>query len=330
MRIPPHLLSTNDLTTNQLKSLLNHSVRLKSAFKSNMIPPNTLSGKISQSLDSKTVAVLFNKRSTRTRVAAETSIKALGGHPLFLSPSDIQLGVNESLRDTSQVISSMTDGIFARVGEHEDIETLAKYSNKPVLNALSDLYHPTQILADLLTISEEFKLNYDGDSPLSGLNVGWVGDGNNIINDLLLSLPRLGANVQVATPKGYEIDKRALTLLESQGKEVMNKVKFTNVPEEAVNKVNVILTDTWISMGQEEEKKKRLKDFEGFQVSEQLAKRGGANDNWKFMHCLPRKQEEVNDDVFYGERSIVFNEAENRKWTILSLFDKLIGNYTKE
>ncbi|EIM23282.1 ornithine carbamoyltransferase [Wallemia mellicola CBS 633.66] len=319
----PHLLSTGDLSKQQLNTLLKHSAELKDAFKKNAIPPAKLS--IPKSLDAKTVAVLFNKRSTRTRVAAETSLQALGGHPLFLSPSDIQLGVNESLEDTARVVSSMTDGIFARVGAHSEIETLAKYSSVPVINALSDLYHPTQILADLLTISEVYGVNYSSEAPLSGLTFSWVGDANNIINDTLLSLPRLGAIVKVGCPQGYEIDNIIIKQLEEQG--ILDKVLFTSSPLEAVKDADVIVTDTWISMGQEDEKTKRLNDFKGFQVTEELARKGGAKDNWIFMHCLPRKTEEVDDHVFYGARSKVFQEAENRKWTIMSIFDKILGEY---
>ncbi|TIB17380.1 hypothetical protein E3P89_00129 [Wallemia ichthyophaga] len=293
-----HLLSTGDLSKQQLSTLLSHSSQLKDACKKNAIPPAKLS--IPKTLDAKSVAVIFNKRSTRTRVAAETSLHALGGHPLFLSPSDIQLGVNESLEDTARVVSSMSDGIFARVGAHSDIQTLAKYSTVPVINALCDLYHPTQILADLLTISEVYGVNYGSDAPLSGLTFSWVGDANNIINDTLLSLPRLGGVVKVGCPEGYQIDPIIMNQLKSQG--VMDKVVFTSSPYEAVKGADVIVTDTWISMGQEDEKAKRLQDFKGFQVTEDLARKGGAKENWMFMHCLPRKAEEVDDEVFYACR----------------------------
>lgn len=245
---------------------------------------------------------------------------------MFLSPSDIQLGVNESLEDTARVVSSMSDGIFARVGAHSDIQTLAKYSTVPVINALCDLYHPTQILADLLTISEVYGVNYGSDAPLSGLTFSWVGDANNIINDTLLSLPRLGGVVKVGCPEGYQIDPIIMNQLKSQG--VMDKVVFTSSPYEAVKGADVIVTDTWISMGQEDEKAKRLQDFKGFQVTEDLARKGGAKENWMFMHCLPRKAEEVDDEVFYGKRSRVFQEAENRKWTIMSIFNKILGEYS--
>ncbi|NXD32600.1 OTC protein, partial [Spelaeornis formosus] len=260
-----------------------------------------------------TIALIFNKRSTRTRVASETATKLLGGHPMFLGGQDIQLGVNETLADSAKVISSMADGFMARVGAHEEIEELAQHSRVPVVNALSDLYHPTQILADLLTLFE----HYSG--YLKGKKIAWVGDTNNISNELLVTLPRFGAEFAIASPKGYDkVDPRVWAKVEEA--QTQSLVTLTNSPAEALKDADVVVTDTWISMGQEEEKAARLKAFSGYQITNEMVNEAGAKDSWVFLHCLPRKQEEVNDEVFYGDRSLVFPEAENRKWTILSVF----------
>lgn len=231
----------------------------------------------------------------------------------------------------------MVDGIMARVGDHSEVELLAETSSVPVINALSSLYHPTQILADLLTMIEHFANPFVPPSLhcLHGLKVAWIGDSNNILNDMILAFPRLGINLSIATPSGYDLDQSVLKLSDklhvSEGGD--GKITHTNNPLEAVKNADVIVTDTWISMGQEEEKERRLRDFAGFQVTNQLAKDGGAKPNWVFMHCLPRKPEEVDDEVFYSDRSLVFPEAENRKvrralksssrrqWTTMSCFN---------
>lgn len=211
----------------------------------------------------------------------------------------------------------------------------------PVINALSAQYHPTQILADLLTLVETYPTS--GNKPsspsslssLAGLKVAWVGDSNNILNDMLVSFPRLGIHLSVAAPKGYDRDEQVWGRMQD-GIDAERKkgggvsvagVEWTNDPSVAVKDADVIVTDTWISMGDEASKEQRLRDFAGFQVTEAMAKKGGAKPDWKFMHCLPRKAEEVDDDVFYSQRSLVFPEAENRKWTIMALFDKMFGRW---
>ncbi|KAJ3017071.1 UNVERIFIED_CONTAM: ornithine carbamoyltransferase [Siphonaria sp. JEL0065] len=293
-------------------------------------------------LSGKTLALLFTKKSTRTRISAETGWAAFGGHPMFLGSNDIQLGDpkkgGESWRDTSQVVGSMVDAIFARLGDHSEIEELAKYSRAPVINALTAKYHPMQGLADIMTIYEAFlskeqllavvEQGPEALPMLQDVNVAWVGDANNIINSLLVSLPRLGINVAVATPVGYEIDEDICEYVEAEAAKaemegcVYGKVSYTNDPQVAVKDSHIIVTDTWVSMGQEAEKQARLDAFKGFQVTELMAKSGGANQDWKFMHCLPRKLEEVDDEVFYNQkRSLVFGEAENRKWTAMAVFE---------
>ncbi|KAH7334042.1 ornithine carbamoyltransferase [Rhizoctonia solani] len=335
----PHLMTLADLSVGQINRVLAHSAALKRVSKP-LLDPYTVSTRslpaVEQTLANKTVALLFSKRSTRTRVAAETSAVLLGGRALFLGREDIQLGVNESARDTINIIGGMCQGVFARVGEHEEIEELVEHSPVPVINALSSLWHPTQILADVLTLHEHAHLfggmpksiNDSDLTPLRPLTVTWLGDSSNVLHDILVTLPRLGHQVRVGTPpqQAYQCPKPVWDRVKELGCE--KNIFWTDNPYEAVKGADVVVTDTWISMGQEAEKAQRLKDFQGYQVTEKLCKEGGANPDWKFLHCLPRKSHEVDDEVFYGPRSLVFPEGENRKWTIMGLFDSLIGRWT--
>ncbi|CAE6478180.1 unnamed protein product [Rhizoctonia solani] len=337
----PHLMTLADLSVGQINRVLAHSAALKRVSKP-LLEPYTSSNRslpaVEQTLANKTVALLFSKRSTRTRVAAETSAVLLGGRALFLGREDIQLGVNESARDTINIIGGMCQGVFARVGEHEEIEAseLVEHSPVPIINALSSLWHPTQILADVLTLHEHAHLfggmpkssdNSDL-TPLRPLTVTWLGDSSNVLHDILVTLPRLGHQVRVGTPpqQAYQCPKPVWDRVKELGCD--KNIIWTDNPYEAVKGADVVVTDTWISMGQEAEKAQRLKDFHGYQVTEKLCKEGGANPDWKFLHCLPRKSNEVDDEVFYGSRSLVFPEGENRKWTIMALFDSIIGRWT--
>lgn len=250
---------------------------------------------------------------------------------MFLGKDDIQLGVNESLYDTAVVISSMVSAIVARVGPHSDVADLAKHSSVPVINALSDLYHPLQTIADYLTIYESFPSEGGSATSLGieGLKIAWVGDANNVLFDLCIGARKLGVNVAVATPKGYEIPAQMKAIIDDAGESVgenFGKITETAHPEDAVKDADILVTDTWVSMGQEAETQKRLKDFEGFQITSNLAKRGGAKPDWKFMHCLPRHPEEVADEVFYSPRSLVFHEAENRLWAAISALEAFVVN----
>ncbi len=301
----------------------------KHAMKSGSVPRSILGA-----LSGKSVALTFSKRSTRTRVSTEGAVAAMGGHPMFLGKDDIQLGVNESLYDTSVVISSMVSAIVARVGPHSDVAQLAQHSTVPVINALSDLYHPMQTIADLLTIHEAFPLHRTRERSvpprlgLEGLKIAWVGDANNVLYDLAIGATKLGVDVAVATPKGYGIPGEMRQIIQRAGMGVKSAgtLSESNVPEEAVHDADIVVTDTWVSMGQEEEKAKRLKMFEGFQVTTELVKRGGAKPWWKFMHCLPRHPEEVSDEVFYSPRSLVFQEAENRLWAAMATLQGFVVN----
>lgn len=326
---PRHFLSIADLTPTELTTLVRNASSHKHAIKTGSIPQN-----LSGSLTGHTVALTFNKRSTRTRVSTEGAVVRMGGHPMFLGKDDIQLGVNESLYDTAVVISSMVSCIVARVGPHSDIANLAKDSTVPVINALCDSFHPLQAIADFLTIHETFSSKVSPNRStvpglgLEGLKIAWVGDANNVLYDMAIAATKLGINMAVATPRGYEIPERMLdTIKESRsGVESPGKLTQTNVPEEAVRDADILVTDTWVSMGQEEEKVKKMKAFEGFQITTELAKRGGAKEGWRFMHCLPRHPEEVSDEVFYSQRSLAFPEAENRLWAAISALEGFVVN----
>ncbi|KAI0776850.1 mitochondrial ornithine carbamoyltransferase [Trametes elegans] len=343
VRQVPHLLTLADLSPSQIQRIVRHAHFLKRTSLPWLAPQKrhvALQRLPSQSLFNKSVALLFSKRSTRTRLSAETAALLLGGQALFLGKDDIQLGVNESVRDSARVIGGMCQGIFARVGEHEEIEELARYSPVPVLNALSSLWHPTQVLADILTLHEHAHLfeptpgkHLMGQKPgkvreVRPLTVAYVGDSANVLHDMLVTYPRLGHQLRVASPDDakYRAPKAVWDRVVELGCD--KSIHWTADPREAVHGADLVVTDTWISMGQEAEKEQRLKDFQGYQVTEQLCREGGANPKWKFMHCLPRKQDEVDDEVFYGPRSLVFAESDNRKWTIMAMFDLLFGRWT--
>lgn len=340
MSAVPRLMSLADLTAPQIMRIVNHAHYLKQVSLPWLTPQSSSKKNArlrmpSQSLFNKSVALLFSKRSTRTRVSAETAAVLLGGRALFLGRDDIQLGVNESPRDTARVIGGMCQGIFARVGAHEEIEELARYSPVPVVNALSSLWHPTQTLADVLTLHEHAHL-FDAalnipppaNKPLPQLRpltVAYVGDSTNVLHDMLVTYPRLGHKMRVASPQkpAYQCPKPVWDRVTQLGCD--KNIWWGSDPKQAVQGADVVVTDTWISMGQEAEKAQRLQDFSGYQVTEALCR--DANPDWKFLHCLPRKQEEVDDEVFYGPRSLVFPESDNRKWTIMAVFDLLFGKW---
>ncbi|PFH62901.1 hypothetical protein XA68_11220 [Ophiocordyceps unilateralis] len=317
---PRHLMSISDLSASELSSLVQNAASRKEAVKGGRTP-----SPLATALSGKAVAMMFSKRSTRTRVSTEAAVAILGGHAMFLGKDDIQLGVNESLYDTSVVISSMTSCMVARVGPHSDVVNLAKHSSVPVINALSDDFHPLQTVADFLTIHETFAnpRSSGPDLGLAGLKLAWVGDSNNVLFDLATGCVKLGVDIAVASPKGYSIPDpmKQLILSAADGVKSPGKLSQTTAPEEAVKDADILVTDTWVSMGQESEMKKRLDAFSGFQITNELARRGGAKEGWKFMHCLPRHQEEVADEVFYGPRSLVFPEAENRLWAAVSVLE---------
>lgn len=213
----------------------------------------------------------------------------------------------------------MTAAIVARVGPHSDVAGLAKDSSVPVINALSDLYHPLQIIADFLTIAEVNPSSSQSSLGLEGMKIAWIGDANNVLFDMAIGAAKLGVDMAVATPTGYGIPEEMRGVINQAAKTspTPGALFETTVPEEAIKNADILVTDTWVSMGQEAETKKRLAAFEGFQITSELAKRGGAKESWTFMHCLPRHPEEVSDEVFHGPRSVVFREAENRLWSAI-------------
>ncbi|OQS05905.1 hypothetical protein THRCLA_02012 [Thraustotheca clavata] len=300
---PKHFLSTDQLNAEQFQGLLDTAA----AFKKAKINTDLLVGE--------TLLMIFQKRSTRTRISTEIGMQRLGGRALFLSSDDIQLGVNESLKDSAHVMSRFGSALLARVYGHSSVMELAKEASVPVINALSDKYHPLQALADYLTIQEHF-------GSAKGLTMCWVGDGNNVLHDYMLAAPLVGANIRIATPDGYGPAPDVVVKAQKLAKAAGTSVFLTSDPVEAVKGANVIATDTWVSMGQEEESKKRVDDFDGYQVTNKMLEHA-ASDHI-FLHCLPRHKEEVDDEVFYGKRSKVWDEAENRMWTVMAVLAKLL------
>uniref|UniRef100_A0A8C9HKX9 Ornithine transcarbamylase, mitochondrial n=1 Tax=Piliocolobus tephrosceles TaxID=591936 RepID=A0A8C9HKX9_9PRIM len=298
------LLTLKNFTGEEIKYMLWLSADLKFRIKQK--------GEYLPLLQGKSLGMIFEKRSTRTRLSTETGKSTKTNHSCFLI---IFFLVCHS------VLSSMTDAVLARVYKQSDLDTLAKEASIPIINGLSDLYHPIQILADYLTLQEHY-------SSLKGLTLSWIGDGNNILHSIMMSAAKFGMHLQAATPKGYEPDPSVTKLAEQYAKENGTKLLLTNDPLEAAHGGNVLITDTWISMGQEEEKKKRLQAFQGYQVTMKTAK--VAASDWTFLHCLPRKPEEVDDEVFYSPRSLVFPEAENRKWTIMAVMVSLLTDYSPQ
>lgn len=305
-----HFISIDQLSNDELKGLLEVSHQYKEMYSDKSKP-------LPKPLDGHSVSMIFQKRSTRTRVSTETGMTMLGGHALFLGPSDIQLGVNESMRDTACVLSRFNDLILARVYAHNDITELAKFAEVPIINALSDLHHPLQTLADLMALQQHFGKD------LSGKTVSWVGDGNNVLHDLMLGSLKMGMNVQIATPTGYEPDADIMAKSKILAEENGVRLTTTTVADEAVKGADVIVTDTWVSMGQEDEYEKRVKEFDGYQVNTELM--GKANEGAVFLHCLPRHVEEVTDEVIYSDASLVFPEAENRMWTVMAVMAAQLG-----
>ena len=263
-------------------------------------------------LRGKSLIMIFQKRSTRTRVTAELAMADLGGKSIFLGQDDIHLGVNETIKDTAMVLGRMASGILARVYDHKDVETLAKYAGIPVINALSDTYHPLQGLADLFTIEIHF-------GKLEGVKVAWIGDGNNVCHSLMIGCAKMGLTMHVATPNGYEPSEDILHYCRTLNH---GEIYVSNNPREVIKDADVVVTDTFVSMGQEAQREEKLNHFKDFQVNSDLT--SSAKSDYIFMHCLPRHPEEVTDEVFYGLHSVVFEEAENRLYTTAAVLKNLL------
>ncbi len=291
------LLTLQDLVPDEIMGLIRLSAELKRDKK---LFSGRLSGKI--------IAMIFEKPSTRTRISLDVAVSELGGKPIYLRSDELQLGRGETIADTARVLSRYVDLITARVKRHLDLLELARWTDKPVVNALSDLDHPLQTLADLLTIWERF-------GRIKGIKIAWIGDGNNVCNSTLIGATKLGAHISIACPKGYEPDKRYLEWAEENSMASGSKIEVTYDPEEAVKDADVVMTDTFVSMGMEAERENRLRDFlPRYQVTGRLMRL--AKPDAIFMHPLPAKRgEEVSPEVIDGERSVVWDQAENRLHT---------------
>ncbi|MBV7506416.1 ornithine carbamoyltransferase [Bacillus sp. sid0103] len=289
-------LQLSDFSTDQILYLLNEAIEMKKLQKQ---------GKSHPYLAGKVLGMIFEKSSTRTRVSFEVGMLQLGGHAIFLSSKDIQLGRGESISDTAKVLSRYVDGLMIRTFSHDSVEELAEQATVPVINGLTDLQHPTQVLADLLTILEH-------KGKLAGLKLCYIGDGNNnMAHSLMEGAMKVGMDISIASPPGYLPNGKITENAIKVGKQTGCSLMITNDPQEAVNGADIIVTDVWTSMGQEEESEKRLKAFQGFQVNEELCKL--AKEDFIFLHCLPaHRGEEVTAEVIDGPHSVVFDEAENR------------------
>ena len=303
-----HLLRIADLTKEEIDGLLERASALKERHKKG-IPHNPLRGK--------TLGLIFEKSSTRTRVSFETAMYHLGGNAIFISGKDSQIGRGEPIKDTARVMSRYVDAIVIRTFGHEIIEEYANYSSVPVINGLTDTHHPCQVLADVMTVVEK-KGRYDG------LKFAWIGDGNNMANSWIEAASVLGLSLTLACPKGYWPPKEFLDKVGSTGSEII----VTESVEEAAKDADVLNTDVWASMGQEEESEKRKKAFKGFQINKELLKL--SKKDATVLHCLPaHRGEEITEDVLEVPHSAVWDEAENRLHVQKAVLEKLLVEGSK-
>ena len=290
-----HLLGLSYLTEDEIYQILSLALKLKDENKK---------GIVHHHLKGKTLGMIFEKSSTRTRVSFEVGIYQLGGYGLFLSSSDLQLGRGETIEDTARVLSRYLDGIMIRTYKQEDVENLAKYASIPVINGLTDLLHPCQVLADLMTI-------YEIKRRFKGLKLAYIGDGNNVAHSLLVGCSKVGMDITVACPEGYEPEAKIVYIAKKNATLHGSNVTITHSPQKAMENADCVYTDVWTSMGQEAEVSARLSAFKEFQVNKELF--GMAKENAIFLHCLPAKRgQEVTDDVIDSDNSVVFDQAENR------------------
>ncbi|MCB1035141.1 MAG: ornithine carbamoyltransferase [Acidobacteria bacterium] len=301
-----HLLSIHDLSKGEVQELFDLAAKIKA-------DPQDYRAVLA----GKTLGMIFQKSSTRTRVSFEVGTFQLGGHALFLSSRDIQLGRGETISDTAQVLSRYLDGIMARTFSHQDVVDLAAYGSIPVINGLTDDLHPCQALTDYFTLQEIF-------GNLEGRKIAYVGDGNNMAHSLLFGAPKVGMDIAVATARGYEVSSYYLDLARADAEAAGTRIVTTHDPAAAVAGASAVYTDVWASMGQEEEQAKRVKAFAGFTVDEELMAR--ARKDAVFLHCLPaHRGEEVSAGVADGPQSRIFDEAENRLHVQKAILVSLMG-----
>jgi ornithine carbamoyltransferase len=290
-----HLLGLQSYSADEIYQVLSLALKLKEEQKK---------GTTHHLLKGKTLAMIFTKSSTRTRVSFEVGMYQLGGTALFLSSSDIQLGRGETIEDTARVLSRYVDGIMIRTYKQSDVDDLAKYGTVPVINALTDLLHPCQILADLMTV-------YEKKSALQDLKLAFIGDGNNVAHSLLIGCSKVGMDVSIGCPPGYEPNSKIVEMALQNAAVSGSKVQITHSPQEAIQNADAVYTDVWSSMGQESESADRMKVFTSYQVNAGLFSL--AKQDAVFLHCLPaHRGEEVTADIIDGPNSVVFDEAENR------------------
>ena len=289
------LLTLLDYTSEEVQGLLQLATQLKTITKAGRCP---------RLLEGKTLGMIFEKSSTRTRVSFEVGMQQLGGYGMYMNARDMQIGRGEPIPDTGRVLSGYLDGIMIRANSHAMVEELAEYASIPVINGLTDLDHPCQALADLETIAEN-------KGELKGLKIAYVGDGNNVAHALVVAAAHVGMHVTVATPQGYECDASIIEKAQKIAANNGSTVFVTNDPVLAVQNADAVYADVWTSMGQEEETEKRLKDFAGYQINDELV--AHAKPDYMFLHCLPaHREEEVATSVIDGPNSYIFEQAENR------------------
>lgn len=303
-----HFLDISDHSTDELQDLLDLAIRLKKEYFSTGNPP-LFKGKV--------LGMIFQKPSLRTRVSFDMAMRHMGGDALYLSPNEIGLGKRESIADVSRVLSGYVQAVMARVFEHQHILELAKWSSVPVINGLSDLSHPCQAMADALTIQEKF-------GKKKGLNVTFVGDGNNVAVSLMQIAVKLGWNFTIATPEGFDLPPVSIDQARKVAADTGSNLRFLRDPHQAVKSAQVIYTDTWISMGQEEESAKREEIFPPFQVNTKLISE--ADNDVIVMHCLPaHRNQELTDEVADGSHSVLFPQAHNRLHAQKAVLARLFG-----
>lgn len=303
-----HFLDVLDYSSEELQEMLDLAVKLKNQWKSEGNPP-LLRGKV--------LGMIFQKPSLRTRVSFDMAMRHLGGDALYLSPAEIGLGKREAISDVARVLSGYVDAIMARVFEHDHVLELAKWASVPVLNGLSDYNHPCQAMADALTIYEKF-------GTLKGIRVTFVGDGNNVAVSLMHICAKLGANFTIANPEGYDMPAKAIELAQEVARQTGSQLTFLRDPHQAVKGAQVIYTDTWTSMGQEEEAQIREKVFPPYQVNQQLVSE--ADKDVIVMHCLPaHRGQEITDEVADGPHSALFPQAHNRLHAQKAILVKLLA-----
>ena len=307
MTMKNDLISIEDIGTEAILEILDLASKIKGDR-----------AKYADSLKGKCIGLIFQKPSNRTRVSFEIGMVQLGGYAIYLGPNEIEMGKREAIKDVAAVLSRYLDGIVARTYKHEDVKELAKYSSVPVINGLSDHAHPCQALSDIFTVREKL-------GTFKGITLSYVGDGNNVLNSLVCAATKVGLNMKVATPKGYEPMKELVKIAKSFADKSGSRIEFSNDPKLAAKDADVLYTDVWVSMGQESQAAKRKRDFKNFQISDSLMKL--ARKGCLVMHCLPaHRGEEITDSVIDSKNSIVYDQAENRMHVEKAILLKLLSD----